>query len=653
MLNKLSFNLMSELNESETKEFKIKKKVFMEGSRIRKEIVEGENSFKYSFTPDEIKKILLDNYHEGEGFESEAELEQYLDEELNNIKRIEAESDISMISQPGNDSFPGFKYGKVRTILRDGRIFISEENELPLISAVELSTSNLEESNLTEGQDTHSILSKVFAQYPDIDEKDEEYLNGLPYDELVIELKNRGWDDLLEEAAPVNSDLKTGKEDRLASLKMQLEKDGAQLADDEKAAIEDEIANLEKELQECDKPLTEENNQDFKVGDVVKVPYKYGSYTPGEFTEAPIIEIEDGKYVTVEVPSKQVVMMDQLKKWNTLDESAKSLKEGFKLGEKAEILDQTERRGQPVALVKLQKMGDEYVVAFGYTVENDEISWDYGYYYYDEASGKEAFEKVKAGGNLSESAKSLKEEYSEKLGGDPEDFVSDVETIKAALEAIDAESFGSHLAQQMVYDWIDTCNYQIEKGKRLASGNEFYSESEKIKKKPIVEAAQTEVKDLQIVKEQGNIYMLEDKSEGTRYIVGENYNLSEGEIENAEIYDNKEEADKDYLDRCEITTTKESDQPLEDTNKPVEESVIDDLKANHYMKKAAKEASKGDTKKSMKSMTKAYKITDKSIDKLNKKINKLNNKAENLKNKANDSTAKITKVYDDNFNAKK
>ncbi len=412
------------------------------------------------------------------------------------------------------------------------------------------------------------------------------------------------------------------------------------------------VEKLESELQECDKPLKEENNQDFKVGDVVKVPYKYGSYTPGEFTEAPIIEIEDGKYVTVEVPSKQVVMMDQLKKWNTLDESAKSLKEGFKLGEKAEILDKTERRGQPVALVKLQKMGDEYVVAFGYTVENDEISWDYGYYYYDEASGKEAFEKVKAGGNLSESAKSLKEEYSEKLGGDPEDFVSDVETIKAALEAIDTNSFGAKLSVQMVNDWIETCNYQIERGKRLASGNEFYSESEKsleeaggpnkpIEKKPVndddfynyvkglldngaiddpsyynslsdkdkedlirntwmkdkdiindynklsesektkkklvVEAAQTEVKDLQVVKEQGNIYMLEDKSEGTRYIVGENYNLSEGEIENAEIYESKEEADKDYLDRCEVIKDGEEfnpDQPLEDTS----ESENTDLK---------------------------------------------------------------------------
>ena len=130
---------------------------------------------------------------------------------------------------------------------------------------------------------------------------------------------------------------------------------------------------------------------EFKVGDVVKVPYKYGSYTPGEFTDAPIIDISEDRYVTVEIPSKLEVTMDQLKKWNTLGECDKS----------------------------------------------------------------------------------LTEEYSDKLGGDPEDFVSDLEVIKAKLMEIDTTQFGSHLAAQMVDDWVSTCNYQIEKGKRLASGDEF------------------------------------------------------------------------------------------------------------------------------------------------------------------------------------
>lgn len=167
--------------------------------------------------------------------------------------------------------------------------------------------------------------------------------------------------------------------------------------------IEDEI-NQEKDAQEERRQEklrqkeqqaneSEEVQDGFKVGDVVKVPYKYGSYTPGEFTDAPIIDIEDGKYVTVEIPSKLEVTMDQLKKWNTLGES-----------------------------------------------EN------------------------------------LKEEYSEKLGGDPEDFIKDVETIKAKLEEIDTNSFGTKLSQQMVWDWIETCDSQISMAK-----SRFLGESEKKK----------------------------------------------------------------------------------------------------------------------------------------------------------------------------
>ena len=44
--------------------------------------------------------------------------------------------------------------------------------------------------------------------------------------------------------------------------------------------------------------------------------------------------------------------------------------------------------------------------------------------------------------------------------------------------------------------------------------------------------------------------MLEDDNQ---YIVGENYNEPENIIENAEIYSTKEEADKDYFNRCGIT----------------------------------------------------------------------------------------------------
>lgn len=70
----------------------------------------------------------------------------------------------------------------------------------------------------------------------------------------------------------------------------------------------------------------------------------------------------------------------------------------------------------------------------------------------------------------------LEEKYSEKLGGDPEDFISDVETIKAKLEEIDTNSFGAKLSQQMVWDWIETCDSQISMTK-----SRFLGESEKKK----------------------------------------------------------------------------------------------------------------------------------------------------------------------------
>lgn len=83
----------------------------------------------------------------------------------------------------------------------------------------------------------------------------------------------------------------------------------------------------------------------------------------------------------------------------------------------------------------------------------------------------------KCGKEHCECDKTLNEKDSEKLGGDPEDFISDVQTILDTLNQIDTSSFGTKLAQQMIEDWVETCERQIQKGKRLASGDEFYSES--------------------------------------------------------------------------------------------------------------------------------------------------------------------------------
>lgn len=78
---------------------------------------------------------------------------------------------------------------------------------------------------------------------------------------------------------------------------------------------------------------------------------------------------------------------------------------------------------------------------------------------------------------------------------------------------------------------------------------------------------ETEVKNIKPIKQQGNIFMLED--ENGKVIVGEDFNEEDGLIQNAEVYESKEEADKDYLERCNVVKTeseevKECDEPLPD-----------------------------------------------------------------------------------------
>lgn len=254
---------------------------------------------------------------------------------------------------------------------------------------------------------------------------------------------------------------------------------------------------------------------EFKVGDVVKVPYKYGSYTPGKFTEAPIIDISEGRYVTVEIPSKLEVTMDQLKKWNTLEESdnePKTVKE-YRIMDGNKVLKTfsadefdkgyAEMRAMGKALKDAGKEDNliykEFIVknklkeAYSdkrlneeYDSINDNVTYlriinfiDNLIYSVDDEERKQICAQLKKDmdifGGLNES---LKEAYSDKLGGDPANFVPDVEAIKAKLSEIDTSGFGSRLAAQMVEDWIETCDYQIEKGKRLASGDEFYTEAD-------------------------------------------------------------------------------------------------------------------------------------------------------------------------------
>ena len=51
--------------------------------------------------------------------------------------------------------------------------------------------------------------------------------------------------------------------------------------------------------------------------------------------------------------------------------------------------------------------------------------------------------------------------YSDRLGGNPSDFIRDVKEIKAKLDEINVDGFGSKLAYEMVESFSDTCDSQI------------------------------------------------------------------------------------------------------------------------------------------------------------------------------------------------
>lgn len=200
----------------------------------------------------------------------------------------------------------------------------------------------------------------------------------------------------------------------------------------------DNMENKRKEILDKARAMAKKESMkedtEFKVGDVVKVPYKYGSYTPGEFTEAPIIDISEGRYVTVEIPSKLEVTMDQLKKWNTLGERDESLKEEFfNLYSDFDSLygiskySPKELKEFINSLVDLHRISEKDAkIMLDFADKYQKLIDETGY----------------------ESTVHLKESYSDKLGGDPADFVTDIEAIKAKLLEIDTSGFGSHLAVQ-------------------------------------------------------------------------------------------------------------------------------------------------------------------------------------------------------------
>ena len=575
MLNKLSYNIMNELNEADTNAIEIKKKVFMEGSNVRVEEIPAEkaNLEKQQINESEeakgkevlnelgtdstIDKLIAgdelyfrnndglalmvryaDTYDQPEDYDegyttgwergADEEFDKVQDENFAKAKQAAEEGNVWEVLeidettlQP-NGSVYGYLYGQEELAK-----FLKEVREVRVVKRLEESKKicekcgkevcecdkSINESgedikkdfNIEAGSDEEAELDNILdTNYNDLfdnldDEEKEEYNkiaatirdlkpeealidvideieskakeNGLEKDLLIFAYLNKG---KMNEAAPINSDLKKGKEDRLASLKTQLEADGDQLSDDEKKAIEDEIAQLEKEV-----------------------------YTESTINEA---------------------------------ESLMEFTNGFNFDAFADYMEKEITKIYPSAKFKRNYSNGHYLAV--YLGNNDTSRFII-----------EAFINTNDDGSLNDGAIQVTYPYTLHYSSEDLNTISNNWT---------GNSNSAHFKIDEINKALEMIKFICDKFQKtdLDENNiEFIEEAEK---KP-TKIEESEVSNLKTIKSQGNIFMLEDDNQ---YIVGENYNEPENIIENAEIYSTKEEADKDYFNRCGITLEESAEQNL-------------------------------------------------------------------------------------------
>lgn len=85
--------------------------------------------------------------------------------------------------------------------------------------------------------------------------------------------------------------------------------------------------------------------------------------------------------------------------------------------------------------------------------------------------------------SLQESKEIVEEDYSQKLGGEPADFVNDVKALLRELKTIETENFATQLAKEMVYEFEETCESQI----RMITARYNLEESLEVKEEAIEE----------------------------------------------------------------------------------------------------------------------------------------------------------------------
>lgn len=102
------------------------------------------------------------------------------------------------------------------------------------------------------------------------------------------------------------------------------------------------------------------------------------------------------------------------------------------------VVDVGYRKEQPVALVEktFADNSKEYIIAFDYSIENDNIDWGYGYYYNENIDkAKEDFARVLKGENLADTFENKEDEFQVRFYD--EDEIRDLIKSNAELFYVD------------------------------------------------------------------------------------------------------------------------------------------------------------------------------------------------------------------------
>lgn len=197
----------------------------------------------------------------------------------------------------------------------------------------------------------------------------------------------------------------------------------------------------------------------------------------GDSTDFKDLVNKDKKDLPKNAKSLKTFSSDKPKDFDKLKESAEDVEkfwsQGFKIGDtidsdgagRVEILDLN--KDADYILIKRQTGFQPFVACWAPSIDEEgKLYWGQGHYFSTEEDAKEYFNS-----KLNESEK-LNETYSEKLGGNPEDFISDVNEILALIKTFDTNKLATKLAYQLIEDFEMKCEDLITMTKDRYLNNE-------------------------------------------------------------------------------------------------------------------------------------------------------------------------------------